>query len=524
MATAPSYIRRSSSRQIDAIETAELELQENLRPDDRDSLSSKSSGAGTSFSASGLATPSAAPLPYSPPSQPWYMWWNSDDWWSCWIGLLIFGAVALMVPRGIIQPSFLPWTWNPFDAFANSANWGLLVLFPAMGALVWLACAATLMNGWRLYPLGYLVIFSIAFVSKWLAANTALHNVSLGDSIWAILFGTLLRNILSARKSYNRSSLPLWLKVAQQTELYIAISLVLLCIDMSVLRPIAPRALFVSWLDTPTMFIAVAFVGYKYLKIDLQSSVIMSGATFICGSSAAVALATSIGAPAKAEMPIAIISVFTIPSLLALPYIAKSLHFSAEMSGAWFGGSVDSTGAVIAAATIYGKDAINTAAVVKMVQNVLIGPLSVFVAYVWSVYEVREAKKDESRLLEMEVQDSAFVGIGSKGTAARMVKKESAYVLLWRRFPKFVLGFIATAALFNTLIPSSDLAAVNEFCFTIGEWFSTMSFVTIGLGLQFFELRRDIALVGRLCSLYLVAQAVDVITTAGLAWIAFDLF
>lgn len=222
MASAPSYIRRSSSRQIDTIETAEFE---NLNPDDHDSLSSKKSSA--ALSASGLATPLAAPLSYSPPSQPWYMWWNSDDWWSCWIGLSIFGAVTLMVPRGIMQPSFLPWTWNPFDAFANS-NWGLFVLFLAMGALVWLACAATLMNGWRLYPLGYLVIFTLAFVSKWLAANTALHNVSLGDSIWAILFGTLLRNILSARKSYNRSTLPLWLKVAQQTELYIAISLVLL--------------------------------------------------------------------------------------------------------------------------------------------------------------------------------------------------------------------------------------------------------------------------------------------------------
>lgn len=81
-----------------------------------------------------------------------------------------------------------------------------------------------------------------------------------------------------------------------------------------------------------------------------------------------------------------------------------------------------------------------------------------------------------------------------------------------------------TAVLFNTVVPSADRTAVNNFCFTIGEWFSTMSFVSIGLGLQLFELRRDIALVGKLCSFYLVAQFVDVIVTVGLAWIAFDLF
>ncbi|RUS30304.1 hypothetical protein BC938DRAFT_479577 [Jimgerdemannia flammicorona] len=518
MSTPLALSRRTSSTHVDT---------SSIRSDN--SISSKKDSTVGGASSSSINTSKDASKSSPPPpakrSLPWYLWWNAEDWWSCWIGLLIFGAVALIVPRGVAQPHFLPWSVNPFDTFADPGNWGLIVLFPAMGALVWLACASTLATAWRLYPLGYLVIFSLAFVSKWLAANKSLHNISLGDSVWAIVFGTLLRNFLSFKKTHHRSPLPPWLKVAQQTELYIAISLVLLCIDMSVLRPLAPRAVFVSWLDTPTMFISIAFVGYKYLKIDLHNAIIMSGATFICGSSAAVALAASIGAPAKAEMPIAIISVFTIPSLLALPYIAKSIQISPKVAGAWFGGSVDSTGAVIAAASIYGdKDAINTAAVVKMMQNVLIGPLSVFVAYVWSHREISEAKKNEDRLIEMAAQDNAFAAGDAKEAEDMEAKKESAYVLLWKRFPKFVIGFILTAVFFNTLIPDADRTNVNEFCFTIGEWFSTMSFVNIGMGLQFFELRRDIVVVGKLCTLYLIAQLVDVVATGGLAWIAFDLF
>jgi uncharacterized membrane protein YadS len=343
--------------------------------------------------------------------------------------------------------------------------------------------------------------------------------------------------------------LPPVLKVAQQTELYIAISLVLLCIDISVLRPLAPRALFVSWIDTPTLFMLVALFGWKVLKIDTQTSIIMSGATFICGSSAAIALGSSMGVPQKTEMPIAIISIFTIPSIIALPYVAKDLGLSPTVSGAWFGGCVDSTGAVIAAASIYGdKDAINTSAVVKMMQNVLIGPLSVLMAWAWSRYELQAAYRREEELLRKDASsitssnapqanDPSIIAESLEDSSTPSVKhprnihgpsrpKEKAYVLLWKRFPKFVLGFIITAILFNTTIDDGNdtRSLVNSFCFYVSEWFSTLSFVSIGLGLQLNDIKNNVRSLGKLVTLYIVAQMVDIIVTCLLAWTAFTYF
>lgn len=368
-----------------------------------------------------------------------------------------------------------------------------------------------------------------------------LHSASIGDSIWAIILGCFLRNVLSFSTKSN--ILPPWLKVAQQTELYIATSLVLLCIDITVLRPLAPRALFVSWLDTPTLFIVVAYFGWKVLKIDTQTAIIMSGATFICGSSAAIALGSSMGVPHKTEMPIAIISIFTIPSIIALPYVAKDLGLSATVSGAWFGGCVDSTGAVIAAASIYGDhDAINTSAVVKMMQNVLIGPLSVIMAWAWSRYELQAAYKHEEELLRQnenagviqqpELDDTMLGGGEDSNTPsvkhprnihAPSRPKESAYVLLWKRFPKFVIGFIVTAVLFNTTIDGDAevRSLVNSFCFYVSEWFSTLSFVSIGMGLQLSDMKQNIHSLGKLITLYIVAQMVDIVVTGVLAWTAF---
>ncbi|KAI7823514.1 hypothetical protein BC939DRAFT_397181 [Gamsiella multidivaricata] len=422
--------------------------------------------------------------------------------------------IAIAVHNGIPAAHFEIWNSNPFDSLHGNQSLDLLVLFPLQGLLVWLALWAVKAKAWKDFWKGYLVVYFLSFLSKWLAAQKSIKSASLGDSIWAILFGAVLRNVMAGSPQPDGRSKPLppWLKVAQQTELYIATSLVLLCINFEVLKPLAPRALFVSWIDTPSLFVVVAMIGTSWLKIDFQTSMIMSGATFICGSSAAIALAASLGAGKKADLPIAIISVFTIPSIIALPYIAKAINVGPQVSGAWFGGCVDSTGAVIAAATIYGDDAaVQTAAVVKMVQNVLIGPISVGVAAVWTQREERRM-----RALHNSLEDDL---LRSKSD----FKPVPYRTLLWSRFPKFVLGFVLTAVLFNTVVPSEDRELVNSFSFMVGEWYSTMSFVSIGLGLQFHELRREARLLLKLTSLYAIAQLVDILSTLGLAYIAFDL-
>ncbi|CAO3623802.1 unnamed protein product [Cunninghamella blakesleeana] len=493
------------------------------------------------------------------------LWWNSEEWFSCWVGLVLFGSIVTAVKNGIPQPEFLPWRQNPFMTFATVGNYGVIVLFFVMGALVWLSMASYRPLHWQLYPLGYTVVFFVALISNMLASNVVLHSASLGASIWAIILGCALRNVLSIFQKNDNQPLAPWLKIAQQTELYIAISLVLLCIDFSVLKPLAPRALFVSWIDTPTLFMLVAWIGWRFMDIDKQTSIIMSGATFICGSSAAIALGASMGVPHKTEFPIAIISIFTIPSIIALPYIAKELHFPADVSGAWFGGCVDSTGAVIAAASIYDdKVAISTSAVVKMMQNVLIGPISVVLAWAWSQYEIRvayleeqerlhETPEDEEendhvdhqhdsydnqiieeRRIHSTTEDSYNIPLEhiqkikrksdfTKPSKKTMKKQEKPLVLLWKRFPKFVIGFIITAVLFNTVVSNDpeERTLVNNFCFYVSEYFSTLSFVSIGLGLKFGELKQNIRSLGKLCGLYIIAQLVDIIVTAVLAWVAF---
>eukprot|EP01137_Pigoraptor_chileana_P018623 Opistho-2@78396 len=117
----------------------------------------------------------------------------------------------------------------------------------------------------------------------------------------------------------------------------------------------------------------------RVLHIDDKEAIVMVGGATICGSSAATAIVSAIGAEqATGQLAIAILSIFTVPQIPLLPILSKAfaLDFNDQTAGAWIGGSVDSTGAVIASATIRNGDTVSTAAIVKMIQNTLIGPIT----------------------------------------------------------------------------------------------------------------------------------------------------
>lgn len=102
----------------------------------------------------------------------WLMWWNSEEWWSCWIGLIFFGCITAAVKQGIPTPEFLVWEKNPFSTFYVIGNLGLLVICVMMGLLLWLALASTNAPNWKRYPIGFTCVFYIALISKMLASNS----------------------------------------------------------------------------------------------------------------------------------------------------------------------------------------------------------------------------------------------------------------------------------------------------------------------------------------------------------------
>jgi uncharacterized membrane protein YadS len=98
-------------------------------------------------------------------------------------------------------------------------------------------------------------------------------------------------------------------------------------------------------------------------------------------------------------------------------------------------------------------------------------------------------------------------------------QEKPSLALIWERFPKFVLGFIAASFLFSFILPTESIASVKGTLKGQQTFWFAMAFTCIGLETKFidiFKLDR-----GRPAFAFLIAQAFNIIFTLLVAWLVF---
>src|SRR6187200_84304 len=179
-----------------------------------------------------------------------------------------------------------------------------------------------------------------------------------------------------------------------------------------------------------------AFWICKKLKVDEELTMMISSAVSICGVSAAIATAGAIkGDTKKLSYVISLVLVTAIPMMIFMPYIAKHFGFSEEVTGAWLGGSIDTTGAVVAAGSLVGETALKISTIVKFSQNVLLGIAALGISVFWT-YTRKETKEGQIQKPTMNV--------------------------IWERFPKFILGFMGASILFSFFLSPEKISSVKD--------------------------------------------------------------
>ncbi len=321
--------------------------------------------------------------------------------------------------------------------------------------------------------------------------------IGLSYALWALLLGLLISNTIGT---------PNWLKAGAKTELFIKTGLVLLGAEIlfKKILSLGLPGLMVAWIVTPIVVILMYRFGVKTLKMaNKQLAIIVAAATSVCGVSAAIATAAACRAK-KEDLTLAVgmTLIFTVLMMIFMPMFIKFIGMHHVLGAAWMGGTIDSTGAVVAAGSMLGPTAEKVAAVVKMIQNVLIGLLAFFVALYWITTVERDPE-------------------GAKPNAME----------IWYRFPKFVLGFVAASLLFSFVVlplMQGDFKLVeNEFIKpvtkTLRGWFFCLAFTAIGLESNFKDLASRME-GGKPMVLYVVGQSFNLILTLFIAWLAFMVF
>lgn len=278
--------------------------------------------------------------------------------------------------------------------------------------------------------------------------------------VYAVLIGVAVGALLGVTGVRDR------LRWGVRTELFIKTGLVLLgaSIDLAVIGRAAGPAIVQS-VALITIVFAFTWWAAGRLRLDAKLQALLAAAVAICGVSAAIAAAGAVAAKREQLAYVAsLVVVFALPMIFLQPWLAGALGLSAPVAGAWIGGNIDTTAAVTAAGSIVGDDALKIAAIVKQTQNAMMGIVA-FLLTVWFVTRVERVP----------------------GTSV------SAGVL-WARFPKFILGFLAASAIATLYVAgASDPGAASDTVKVAGNdlrtWAFTLAFVSIGLELRVASLR-----------------------------------
>ncbi|WP_238006378.1 putative sulfate exporter family transporter [Dactylosporangium sp. AC04546] len=308
--------------------------------------------------------------------------------------------------------------------------------------------------------LGYATKYLDKNVPVWLA-GTGLARISKSVEypIYAIAIGLLGNLVLTVTGVRDR------LAGGFRTEFFIKTGLVLLgaSINLSLLVTAAGPAILQALLLISGVFLFTWWFAGK-LGLEEKLRALLASAVSICGVSAAIAAAGAVRARREQlAYAASLVIVFALPSIFLLPYLADVLGLSDAVAGAWIGGNIDTTAAVTAAGALAGESALKVATIVKVTQNALIG----FVAIALTAYFAFKVERSESA-------------------------QRPGAIELWRRFPKFVLGFVAASIIgtwYAKTAAAADNTAAQAVATNLRTWFLIFAFVSIGLEFRVRSLR-----------------------------------
>lgn len=332
------------------------------------------------------------------------------------------------------------------------------------------------------YIVGFPIVFFLAWLSRFLAGNALPSDWGIEYVIFALIVGLAISNTIG---------IPEWLREAVQTEYYIKTGLVILGAGLLFFEIVQAGALGII-----QALLVVFVVWYccfwlcRKLKVDDEFAVILSSAVSICGVSAAIATCGAIeGDKKKLSYTTSLVLICAVPMMVLMPWAVKAFGIPELVGGAWLGGTLDTSGSVVAAGALISEPAMKTGVIVKFSQNALIG-VAAFILSIWWTFK-------------------AGAAAGERPSAG----------VIWERFPKFVLGFVVASAVFSFVLPLDMVSDTKKALGELRTWWFALAFVSIGLETRFLDMMKMEG--GRPAAAFLLAQTFNVIWTLILAYLLF---
>ena len=132
-----------------------------------------------------------------------------------------------------------------------------------------------------------------------------------------------------------------------------------------------------------TMLIGM-FIGRKLLKVNRDTSYLISSGTAICGGSAIAAVGPVIKAK-DSDMSVALATIFVLNAiaLFVFPVLGEWLGLTQQAFGTWAAIAIHDTSSVVGAGAAYGEEALQVATTIKLTRALWIIPLALVTSFIF---------------------------------------------------------------------------------------------------------------------------------------------
>jgi uncharacterized integral membrane protein (TIGR00698 family) len=309
----------------------------------------------------------------------------------------------------------------------------------------------------RILP-GLLLLVAVGYAGKLversIAAYGRAHHLTLPNIeyvLWAIAIGLVIANTTGVPAAFKPglATYEFWLKTG-----IVLLGSRFLLGDVLKLGGIS---LVLVAMEIAFSLLFMTALGRAF-KLKPKLTTLLAVGSSICGVSAIIATQGAIDADDEdASFAIAAILTLGAISLFIFPLVGHWLHLSDLSYGLWAGLGIDNTAEVTAAGALYSDAAAKVAVLAKTARNAMIGFVVLGYALYWSRNERTE-------------------GVGNKAT------------FLWRKFPKFVLGFLLISALATAgVFAKPQLASLAN----LSRWAFLLTFAGVGLRTNIGDMRKQ---------------------------------
>ncbi len=292
------------------------------------------------------------------------------------------------------------------------------------------------------------------FVEQSITRYGKAHHLTLPNIeyvLWAILIGLVISNTIGIAAAFRPGleTYEFWLKagIVLQGSRFIlgdmlklgGVTVVLVLIEITV------SLLFMTALG-------------RAFKLSPKLTDLLAIGSSVCGVSAIIASQGAIDANEEdTSYAIAAVLALGAVALFTFPLIGHALGMSDTSYGIWAGLGVDNTAEATAAGALFSDAAGKVAVLAKTARNAMIG-------FVVLGYAIHWARKQHT------------AGVGNKAA------------FLWKKFPKFVLGFILISALATVKVFNGPqlLSLAN-----LSRWAFLLTFAGVGLRTNISDMRKQ---------------------------------